>query len=135
MLRNLLKKSIIVGMCAGMLLSSSPVKAVEETSVSGLEALIQLLKEKKIVTKAEAARFSKKLRQTEQRKKPQQVITIIPRGQMYMKQLSDTVAADIKDQVKDQVKYEIKDEVVREIKLGERTGPIPSWVQRIRLGR
>lgn len=134
MLRNLLKKGIIVGLCGGMLLSPRPVKAAAETSVSGLEALIQLLKEKKIVTKAEAARFSEKLRQTEQREKPRKVITIIPRGQMYMKQLSDTVAADIKDQVKDQVKYEIKDEVVREIKLGERTGPIPSWVQRIRWG-
>ncbi len=134
MLRKILKKSIIVGLCGGLLLVPCRGKAAEESTSSGLEALIQLLKEKKVVSGEEAARFTRKLRQTERQEETKKVITIIPRGQMYMKQLTDTVAADIKDQVKDQVKYEIKDEVVREIKLGERTGPVPSWTQRIRWG-
>ncbi len=134
MLQKILGKGLILGLCGGLLLPAHIVSAAEEGKPSDLEALILLLKEKHIVSDEEAARFIDKLQATAtQEKKPEKTITIMPRGQMYMKQLTDTVAADIKDKVAEQVKYEIKDDVVRELKLGENTGPVPSWTQRISL--
>lgn len=132
MLAKILTKGLILGLCGGLLLPASLAFAAGEGKPSDLEALILLLKEKQIVSEEEAARFIDKLREPgKQEKKAEKTITIMPRGQMYMKQLTDTVAADIKDKVAEQVKYEIKDDVVRELKLGENTGPVPSWTQRL----
>ncbi|MEW6427376.1 MAG: putative porin [Thermodesulfobacteriota bacterium] len=125
---------VLIGLLSVLGAGGGTAAAGDNAELNGIEALIGILKEKKIMSEEEAAAVLGRLQEQGQKTEEKKVITIMPRGQMYLKQLSDTVAADIKDEVKEQVKYEIKDEVVREIKLGENTGPVPSWTKRIRWG-
>lgn len=111
-------------------------KAVDD-NFNSIEALIDLLREKGIVSEEEAARFIQRSRKGAVPEAGQQrVITIIPveREKECLKKITKDVAREIKKDVQKQVKEEIKDEIAEEMKLKRRIPSTAEWTQRIRWG-
>lgn len=110
--------------------------ATEENFDSTAAAIIKLLKEKNIITDAEAINILSRQRQAPvgQLSSPPPVTVVVPEGQQYLQTITDTVARDIKEEVKQEVKLALKDEISREVKLEAFTGSVPGWTKRIRFG-
>lgn len=124
---------------AGLLLvalGSNAYGAEAATAADGkdtIEAIIELLKDKKIITEGEAEKIISR-HKASAKTEPEKVITIVPQGEQYLQTITDNVARDIREDVKKQVKMEIKDEIANEVKLEAYTGSVPGWTKRIRFG-
>ena len=98
------------------------------------EEIINLLLEKNIITSAEADRILSRHRETGNETGAENVTVVVPRGERYLKTITENVARDIKEDVTRKVKLEIKDEIANEVKLEAYTGSVPGWTKRIRFG-
>lgn len=132
-------RSAVVGLGVVTLLFSAQqgtAMAAEENFDSTAAAIISLLKEKNIITDAEAKNILSRQRQAPvgQLSSPPPVTVVVPEGQQYLQTITDTVARDIKEDVKQEVKLALKDEIAREVKLEAFTGSVPAWTKRIRFG-
>jgi len=111
-------------------------KAIDD-NFDSIEALIDLLKEKGVISEEEAARFIQRSRKGALHEAGQKrVITIVPeeREEECLKKITKDVAVEIKKDVQEQVKMEIKDEISEEMKLKRRIPSTAEWTQRIRWG-
>lgn len=94
-------------------------KAIDD-NFDSVEALIDLLREKGIVSEEEAARFIQRSRKgTVPEAGKQGVITIVPED--YIEKITKDVAREIKKEIKDEITQETRQLV-------------PGWVNRIRWG-
>ncbi|MFA7316503.1 MAG: putative porin [Sulfuricella sp.] len=126
-----------LGVAASLLsVQQGTALATEESFDSTAAAIIKLLKEKNIITDAEAKNILSRQKQAPvgQLSSPSPVTVVVPEGQQYLQTVTDTVARDIKDEVKQEVKLALKDEIAREVKLEAFTGSVPAWTKRIRFG-
>lgn len=105
---------------------------------ASLIALIDLLKEKGIISEAEAKQFAERLQRPENSTESQdeRVITIIPadKEDEYLDRISKKVARKIETDVKEDVKDEIRFEMAKEDREMGRDRSVPDWVRRIKWG-
>jgi len=107
-------------------------KNVVDNNFDSIGALIDLLKEKGVISEEEAARFIQRSRKGALPEAGQKrVITIVPeeREKECLKKITKDVAREIKKDVQKQLKEEIRDEIA-----GETRRLVPGWVNRIRWG-
>lgn len=125
-----------LGVVASLLVARGRALAAADNYDDSTTAIIELLKEKNIITADEAKNILSRHRQKPvgQLSSPPPVTVVVPGGQQYLQTITDTVARDIKDNVKQEVKADLKDEISREVKLEAFTGSVPGWVKRIRFG-
>ena len=128
-----------------MILALSVIFAGGTTAAASLEtqdesiiALIELLKEKGVVSEEEAQLFVERLKKPDDQPDAdeERVITIIPveKEDEYIDRISKKVARNIETNVKDDVKDEIRFEMVREDREMGRDRSVPDWVRRIKWG-
>lgn len=101
-------------------------------------ALIELLKEKGVISEEEAQRFAERIQEIPEKSAPEEerVITIIPaeKEDEYIDRISKKVARTIESEVKEDVKEEIRFEIAKEDREMGRDRSVPDWVRRIKWG-
>jgi hypothetical protein len=108
---------------------------------AAVEALIEILQEKAVITPEEAAVIRNRLDSRELRMEADKVIRIIPEQDQkeYMEMMTREVAREINENVKADVKRELKKEIASDLTtdpgfLEEVTPRAPEWAKRIRFG-
>jgi len=97
----------------------------------GIQAIIDLLKEKGVISNDEAQRLIDRASQEAPPPQPKRIIRIEPEER---REITRGVAREIRQEVQEQVKCEIKDEITREAREKNLFGTVPGWVNRIRFG-
>ena len=114
--------------------------AANQNADQSILIVIQLLKEKGIITQSESDEIVKRLSEQEVAASPPageaSVLTIVPpeKEDAYLEKISDDVANKIERNVKEQVKDEIRTEIAREDREAGRDRSLPDWVRRIKFG-
>ena len=123
-----------------LLTTSAGFCEAPEKNFDGTEALIEILKDKGVLSDEEAAafieRYQKQTGEAERQAENKPVVSIIPEGREaeYMDKFTDDVAKKIRKRVTARVKSELRDELGKEMELTRSTLAVPGWVQRIRWG-
>ena len=110
-----------------------------DPQAGSIVALIELLKEKGVITEQEAAQFIARIVPPEEPMEEdaeERVITIIPtdKEKEYIDRISKKVARTIERDVKEDVKEEIRLEMDKEDRVMGRDRSVPAWVRRIKWG-
>ncbi|MBU0481332.1 MAG: putative porin [Proteobacteria bacterium] len=125
-------KLVVGGLVAGLsLLMVFTLANGAENEKNALDphALIELLKEKNIISDQEA----EKLILRNSGGQAQAVTPVITNADRYLEEITDHVVRNIEEDVGRKIKNEIKDELAREIKVEAYTSSVPGWAKRLKI--
>jgi hypothetical protein len=112
-----------------------------EESFDTIEALVLVLKEKGVMSEAEAAKFMRLHRKAQAAEERGTVVRLVPSEKEKLKaevvqEVKSEVKEDVKARVKEELKAEVKEEMARDREgiLDKAKEAIPDWVKRIQWG-